>query len=135
MKIRQSYKPNSVPRDSSRGHGHSSSPAVSCRLQLPTRMSNGAGHAFIPIWNCSVWGFPGLSIAEQPVRSYRTISPLPARSGRYLFCCTFRILADPSRYEAHCPAEFGLSSRMIREIMPAATHSAGTHFNFGREGL
>jgi len=40
-------------------------------------MSNGAGHAFIPIWICSVWGLPGLFIAKQPVRSYRTFSPLP----------------------------------------------------------
>ena len=45
----------------------------------------------------------------------RTISPLPqppseGRRRRYYFCGTFRTLADPSRYEAHYPAEFGLSS-------------------------
>jgi hypothetical protein len=39
------------------------------------------------------------------------------RSGRYLFCATFRRVAPPGCYPAHCPAEFGLSS-------PAATSSA-----------
>jgi hypothetical protein len=75
---RQGYKPNSVLKDFSRSHDHSSSPTVSRLIQLPTRMSDGAGHAFIPIWNCSMWGLPGLPIAGQPVRFYRTFSPLPA---------------------------------------------------------
>ena len=30
--------------------------------------------------------------------------------GRYIFCATFRRVAPPGRYPAHCPVEFGLSS-------------------------
>src|SRR6185295_19426838 len=31
---------------------------------------------------------------------------------RYFFCATFRQVALPGRYPAHCPMEFGLSSRL-----------------------
>ena len=51
------------------------------------------------------------------VRSYRTVSPLPAAPAiarearwRFAFCCTFRGLAPPGSYPAPCPMEFGLSS-------------------------
>jgi len=66
------------------GGGHSSRLRVASQFQHPTRMSNGAGHAFIPIWICSVWGLPGLFITKQPVRSYRTFSPLPLLKNRRL---------------------------------------------------
>jgi len=62
------------------------------------------------------------------VRSYRTVSPLPLVTNllqrRFAFCCTFRPLAllrwlRPSRYEAYCPVEFGLSSfRQIGTRLP-----------------
>ena len=35
-------------------------------------------------------------------------------AGRYTFCCTFLRVATTSRYEAPCPAVFGLSSGPIR---------------------
>src|SRR5262245_10244784 len=49
------------------------------------------------------------------VRSYRTVSPLPATRDervrwRSALCCTFRGLAPPGSYPAPCPVEFGLSS-------------------------
>src|SRR5437867_8407019 len=50
------------------------------------------------------------------VRSYRTVSPLPAACAcaharwRSALCCTFRRLAPPGSYPAPCPVEFGLSS-------------------------
>ena len=53
------------------------------------------------------------SVATGAVRSYRTISPLPAlRTAlrRCHFCGTFRQLALPRRYLAPCPMEPGLSS-------------------------
>jgi len=77
--VKQVCKPNPVPAKSegSTGSDHSSSPEIASWIEHPTRMFNGAGHASIPIWTCSVWGLPGLLIAKQPVRSYRTISPLP----------------------------------------------------------
>jgi hypothetical protein len=52
------------------------------------------------------------SVATGAVRSYRTISPLPAplRAPAVPFCCTFRRLAPPRRYLAPRPLEPGLSS-------------------------
>jgi hypothetical protein len=46
------------------------------------------------------------SVATDAVRSYRTVSPLPASLPtlrRFTFCCTFRGLAPPRRYLAPCP--------------------------------
>jgi len=65
-------------------------------------------------------GFAEPAPSPEPlVRSYRTVSPLPA-AGRSLsratarwrstLCCTFRGLAPPGSYPAPCPVEFGLSS-------------------------
>ena len=58
---------------------------------------------------------PATRVATGAVRSYRTFSPLPSSTlagvvGRYFFCATFRQVALPGRYPAHCPVEFGLSS-------------------------
>jgi hypothetical protein len=41
--------------------------------------------------------------------------PYPRCRGRYVFCGTFRRVAPPSRYEAHRPVEFGLSSIPVRK--------------------
>ena len=52
-------------------------------------------------------------VASGPVRSYRTLSPLPVPRGghrRSALCGTFRRLTPPGRYPAPCPAELGLSS-------------------------
>jgi hypothetical protein len=82
---------------------------------------------------------PATRVATSAVRSYRTFSPLPldsplrgslgegsrfrsracrerAPKGRverlYVFCATFLQVTLTGRYPAHCPAEFGLSSRL-----------------------
>src|SRR5262249_22408997 len=82
-----------------------------------------------------VW--PATVFTAGAVRSSRTIPPFPFDSplrgsleaspcswgcperaaerrveGRYIFCATFRQVALPGRYPAHCPLEFGLSSRL-----------------------
>jgi len=97
------------PRD-----GHSSGTRVTARLKLPTRTRRGPRHS-VPIWHCSGWGLAGQRVATLPVRSYRTISPLPVIGfpihRRCRFCSTFRRVAPPSRYEAPCPVELGLSSK------------------------
>src|SRR5690606_31749966 len=41
------------------------------------RRHRGQRHS-LPIWSCSRWGLPCRSVAGLAVRSYRTISPLPA---------------------------------------------------------
>ena len=55
------------------------------------------------------------TVTSCAVRSYRTLSPLPAYRGmlrRFTFCCTFRGLTPPRRYLALYPVEPGLSSPM-----------------------
>jgi hypothetical protein len=51
----------------------------------------------------------------------------------YIFCGTFRRVAPPSRYEAHCPMEFGLSSALLTgsrlpgRILFPCLHRDGNH--------
>ena len=56
---------------------HSSRRIVADTLKQPTRRHRGPRHC-LPIWSCSRWGLPCRSVAGLAVRSYRTISPLPA---------------------------------------------------------
>ncbi len=53
-------------------------------------------------------------LTRDAVRSYRTVSPLPALNElwRSILCCTFRRVAAPGCYPACCPLEFGLSSAL-----------------------
>src|SRR3954463_12168987 len=41
-----------------------------------------AGNVDVPAWPCTGWGLPGRRVTAPPVRSYRTISPLPATGAR-----------------------------------------------------
>lgn len=56
---------------------HSSRRYVTAALKQPTRIQRGP-RQWIPIWSCSRWGLPCRSVTGLAVRSYRTISPLPA---------------------------------------------------------
>jgi len=50
----------------------------------------------------------------------------PARHvRRYIFCATVRQITLPGRYPAHCPTEFGLSSRSRRLLVRARTRTGG----------
>ena len=65
------------------------------------------------------------SVTTGAVRSYRTLSPLPATTKKWLlrrfaFCCTFRGLTSPRRYLAPCPPEPGLSSPPLSNQRDAA---------------
>src|SRR6478672_9860639 len=54
-------------------------------------------------------------------RCYSRTGPLrtqPTRRRRYIFCATFLQVALTGRYPAHCPAEFGLSSRLRDTCVP-----------------
>ncbi len=59
-------------------------------------------------------------VTRRPVRSYRTLSPLPVRRAgrRFAFCGTFLRLSPTGRYPAPFPEESGLSSDTTR--MPAS---------------
>ncbi len=58
-------------------NSHSSRRYVTAALKQPTRIQRGP-RQWIPIWSCSRWGLPCRSVTGLAVRSYRTISPLPA---------------------------------------------------------
>ena len=97
---------------------HSSGMCVTAHLVQPTREPCGP-HAprrsvTVPLFGLAPGGvYPATPVTWSAVRSYRTISPLPAPRKvlrRYLFCGTFRRLAPPRRYLAPCPVEPGLSS-------------------------
>src|SRR5512147_1876163 len=131
MKKRESAgKPGSVEGN------HPSGTRVAARLERPTRKppraaGTGLAARVLPYLALLQVGFAvPPSVATGAVRSYRTLSPLPAtaritgagarfasgrrliaqRLRRFAFCCTFRGLAPPRRYLAPCPVEPGLSS-------------------------
>ena len=66
-----------------------------------------------PARPCTRWGLPGRRVTATPVRSYRTISPLPAarRGRRCHFCGTFPRVSPGRRYRPPRPVVSGLSSR------------------------
>jgi hypothetical protein len=70
-----------------------------------------------PAWPCTGRGLPGRRVTAAPVRSYRTISPLPVRDARadapsaVCFCGTFPRVSPGGRYPPPCPSVSGLSSR------------------------
>jgi hypothetical protein len=107
---------------------HPSGAPVTVRLKRPTRKPlRAAGTSpkarALPYLVLLQVGFAvPPNVATGAVRSYRTVSPLPAsraprmthdRHRRFTFCCTFRGLAPPRRYLAPCPVEPGLSSASL----------------------
>jgi len=90
---------------------HSSGHDVAVGLKRPS-----PGCLSGPPSNASLFGLaPGGAchakhVTVFPVRSYRTISRLPAFSGRCIFCGAIPGIAPAGRYPAPCPAEPGLSS-------------------------
>ena len=119
-------KPGSVPTPGGAGDGHSSGTPVTGRLARPTRttarkpaspVSPANGEPGVP----SLLGLaPGgvyraAPVAGGAVRSYRTLSPLPAGRGpqacdlgardpgrRFAFCGTFPGVTPAGRYPAPC---------------------------------
>ena len=53
-----------------------------------------------------------------PFHPYPSSADQAANDRRYIFCGTFRRLTAPSRYEASCPVEFGLSSSRLFGMRP-----------------
>src|SRR5205085_7627821 len=72
-----------------------------------------AGSVDVPAWPCTGWGLPGRRVTTPPVRSYRTVSPLPAArlcSGpvawAVCFCGTFPRVSpgrSPDHLALWCP--------------------------------
>ncbi len=117
-KMRQTAcKPGSVPPVpwfpmNSRIDGHSSGTFVTERLSRPTRaatrkrVSSLRRGSMPPLFGLAPGGvYRAASVAGRAVRSYRTLSPLPAapkRNRRFAFCGTFPRVAPAGRYPAPC---------------------------------
>src|SRR3954454_4866892 len=103
-----------------RDDDHSSSPAIADGIKRPTRKLRTGRSGSASLFGLAPCGvLPATRVATGAVRSYRTFSPLPivalaGEDGRYIFCATFLRVAPTGRYPAHCPTEFGLSSRLVR---------------------
>ena len=96
---------------------HSSSPGIADGIQQPTRKPQAGRPGTLPYLVLLRVGFcvPRLLPAA---RCALTAPFHPCHAGargardsrRYVFCSTFRRVAPPGNYPAHCPVEFGLSS-------------------------
>ena len=104
---------------------HSSSPAIARGLQRPTRWLRTGRPRAPPYLVLLRAGFCLPSVLPRtrcaltaPFHPYPSLGACAPRSGRYIFCATVRQVALPGRYPAHCPLEFGLSSRLRRWLRP-----------------
>jgi hypothetical protein len=123
-KIGKRNKPSSVSALAEASHF--SGTTVTRRLEQPTRDFPGLAAGPARAAPSSLLGLaPGgvyhaTTVTSRPVRSYRTLSPLPVPAGlpaghrRFAFCGTFQRLAASGRYPAPCPVELGLSSTARR---------------------
>ena len=108
-------KPGSVQPAKTGLGSHSSGMSVTRHLKQPTRIQCGSHlqDSYLVLLQA---GFTvPWTVTSHAVRSYRTLSPLPAsvvqhRLRRSTLCCTFRRLSPPRRYLAPYPLEPGLSS-------------------------
>ena len=94
------------PRE--RGDGHSSGTFVTERLVRPTRATGPTDRPVRRTERALLYGlapggvYPAAIVTDGAVRSYRTLSPLPAKSGRFAFCGTFPGVAPAGCYPAPC---------------------------------
>ena len=125
LKFQRACKPDSVP---SLGRRRPSLSTAHCCAALAANPGVRTGRApFSPIRPCSGWGLHGRPVAGTPVRSYRTISPLPCRwaAGRYVSVALSVGSRRPGVTRHPCPVESGLSSPARCE--GAAARPAGTY--------
>ena len=102
--------------------GHFSRNAVTCTLEQPTRsVFIEVGHLSLPIWPCSRWGLPAMTVTNHAVSSYLTVSPLPVHhywvSSAVCFLLHYPsmpVTASPRSYLAARPLEPGLSSNAYK---------------------
>jgi hypothetical protein len=132
----------SAPCDATTDDNHSSSPAITGGIKRPTRrLRTGspitppylallrAGFCLPPVLpraRCALTApfhpyspsRPSGAPAQQALQSSdysqacRAEASKGREGGRYIFCATFLQVALTGRYPAHCPMEFGLSSRL-----------------------
>ena len=109
-------KPNSVSLRCRDGN-HSSSPRVAPGIQRSTQKHR-TGRPYPLRGSLFYLTLLRVGFAVPPLLPVTRCAltapfhPYPRCRRRYVFCGTFRRVAPPSRYEAHCPVEFGLSSAL-----------------------
>src|SRR5688572_30489653 len=81
------------------------------------------------------------SVTTDAVRSYRTLSPLPAappvgegKLRRFAFCCTVRGLTSPRRYLAPCPGSPDFPPRLRAAIVWPTPAADGGVDRRGKQG-
>jgi len=100
-----------------RGDDHSSRPGIAGGLKRPTRRLR-TGRPQAPPYLALLRAGFCLPSASRRTRCaltapFHPYPPLRCRvGGRYVFCATFLRVTPTGRYPAHCPLEFGLSSRL-----------------------
>ena len=105
-------EPDFVWRDHPSRRGLSPEGTTFSAVLRPTWTS--PGRVIGPAWPCTGRGLPGRRVTATPVRSYRTISPLPVRPkapSAVCFCGTFPRVSPGGRYPPPRPLVSGLSSR------------------------
>ncbi len=119
-------KPGSVENN------HSSGTYITACLKQPTQERYGP--YLFAMQTALLFGlapggvYPATTIASRAVRSYRTISPLPNKVRRYIFCGTFHKLTLSRCYLAPCPLEPGLSSLLVILIARLSGHLWSTFY-------
>ncbi len=127
-------KPGSVwPAANRKRDGHSSGTAVTGRLEQPTRATirRRTQGAFLTKNLLSpLFGFaPGgachaADVTIRAVRSYRTVSPLPAANRRrFIFCGAFPRVSPAGRYPAPCL----YGARTFLRLVRSSGHPADWH--------
>ena len=99
---------------------------VAHALEQPTRsVLVGTGRPSLPIWPCSRWGLPAMTVTSHAVSSYLTVSPLPVLGEpshrRSFLCCTFR---RDKRLAQVLPGNVPYGARTFLEHLRARDHPA-----------
>jgi len=109
-------------------------------LLRPTRKLGRATLKRFPIRSCSRWGLPSFSghpknwcALTAPFHPYLATRFMYRLVRRYFFCGTFLRVAATPCYGAPCPAELGLSSRILK--MRAIVWSTPTLFGYSSLSL
>jgi hypothetical protein len=112
------------------GEDHFSGTVVTDGLKQPTRDSDGAGRP------SSLFGLaPGgvclaTSVTGRPVRSYRTLSPLPVPRGEARPSAVYSLLHFPSPYDARAlPGTLPCGARTFlqQRVRPEPSRSGDPH--------
>jgi len=124
---RMASKPDSVQEARAPVDGHSSGPAVTNRIKLPTRTSGlkkpWRRRREVPIWHCSGWGLPCEACCQPSGGLLPHLFTVTPQAGLSVFCGAFPRVAPAGRYPApflHGVRTFLAHPAMHATIQPSA---------------